>query len=59
MQHHELKKYLESTVYKKLDKKKKHKKFCMRTDRKFLKFYYQTRLPSWLLMTKREQGLNS
>ena len=37
MQHHELKKYLEFTVNKKPDKMKKHKNFCIQTDRKFLK----------------------
>ena len=37
MQHHQLKKYLEFTVNKKPDKMKKHKNFCTRTDRNFLK----------------------
>ena len=39
MQQHELKKYLEFIVNKKPDKMKKHKKFCIRTDRKFFKHF--------------------
>ena len=38
MQHHELKKYLEFTVNKKPDKIKKHKNFCILTDRNFFFF---------------------
>ena len=45
MQHHDLKKYLEFTVNKKSDKMKKHKNFCIRTNRKFFKILLTNQWP--------------